>query len=163
MKTTIKYICPLLVVADMARARNFYENILGQKVIMDFGENITFEGNFALHLQSHYQSLINHKEICFGSHSFELYFECDEIDALNRRLIEANTTFVHEIREQPWRQQVVRFYDHDNHIIEIGESMEHLSYRLFKEEKSVEEICKITMLPFEFVKSSIENYTFKEG
>lgn len=159
---SLKYICPLLVVADISRARNFYENILGQKVLMDFGENITFEGNFSLHLQSHYQSLIDNKEIRFGGHCFELYFECDEMESLNQKLLDANTIFVHEIREQPWRQRVVRFYDPDNHIIEIGESMEHLSYRLFNEGICVEEICKMMMMPIEFVEKSIEIYTDKK-
>jgi hypothetical protein len=30
--------------------------------------------------------------------------------------------YVHPLREQPWRQRVVRFYDPDHHIIEVGES-----------------------------------------
>jgi catechol 2,3-dioxygenase-like lactoylglutathione lyase family enzyme len=163
MGTAIKYICPLLVVADMSRARTFYESILGQKVIMDFGENITFDGNFSLHLQSHYQSLIDNKEIRFGGHDFELYFECIEMEALYQKLLEISTTFVHEMREQPWRQRVIRFYDPDNHIIEVGESMEHLSYRLFSEGISVEEISKIMMMPIEFVENSIENCADKKG
>ncbi len=161
MTSKIKYVCPLLVVADMARSRNFYENILGQKVIMDFGENVTFEGNFAIHLQSHYQKLIDNKRIEFGSHNFELYFEYDEMEELNQQLKDAHTVFVHEMREQPWRQRVVRFYDPDNHIIEIGESLEYLSYRLFNEGLSAEEISKTMMMPLEFVEKSIGNYSKK--
>lgn len=160
METAIKYICPLLVVADMARARNFYENILGQKVVMDFGENITFEGNFSLHLQSHYQSLIDDRKITFGGHNFELYFEYDDMENLSKKLTDAKVKFVHEVREQPWRQRVVRFYDPDSHIIEIGESLEYLSYRLFNEGLSAEEISKTMMMPLDFVEKSIEIYTY---
>jgi len=69
-----------------------------------------------------------------------------------------NVKFVHEVREQPWRQKVVRFYDPDKNIIEVGESMEHLTFRLFKEGKSIEEITSITKMPIDFIKTSIPNY-----
>jgi ASC-1-like (ASCH) protein len=63
--------------------------------------------------------------------------------------------FVHETREQPWRQKVVRFYDPDRNIIEVGESLEFLSFRLSKEGKSIEEISRITNMTREFVIDSI--------
>ncbi len=66
METKMKFVCPLLVVADMQRARRFYETVLGLNVIVDFGENITFEGNFALHQQAHFQSLIDGRKIKSG-------------------------------------------------------------------------------------------------
>ena len=142
----------------MQRARNFYETVLEQKVIMDFGENITFEGNFALHLQSHYTQLIDGKEIAFGANNFEIYFEFDNMEAFKQRLIDYGVELVHPMREQPWRQRVVRFYDPDRHIIEVGESMEHLCYRLHTEGLEVADIVKITMMPEEFVKGAIDNY-----
>jgi hypothetical protein len=64
--------------------------------------------------------------------------------------------FIHETREQPWRQRVARFYDPDKNIIEVGESLEYLSFRLSKEGKSLEEISKLTGMPGEFVEKSIE-------
>ena len=50
----MKYICPLIVVKDIEASRNFYENVLGQKLKYDFGENITYEGDFSIHLEEHY-------------------------------------------------------------------------------------------------------------
>jgi len=158
MNNKPKFVCPLLVVADMQRARNFYEAVLEQKVIMDFGENITFEGNFALHLQNHFSQLIDGKEITTGGNDFEIYFEYDDMEAFNQRLAGYGVELVHPMREQPWRQRVVRFYDPDRHIIEVGESMEHLCYRLHTEGKDIAEIEKITLMPNEFVKRAIENY-----
>ena len=79
METKIKFVAPLLVVADMQRAISFYETVLGLKVIVDFGENITFEGNFSLHLQSHFQSLIDGKTIKTGGNDFEIYFEYERV------------------------------------------------------------------------------------
>jgi len=59
----MKFICALLTVADIKRARDFYEGLLNQKVKYDFGENVTFEGDFAIHLQSHFSSLIDNRSI----------------------------------------------------------------------------------------------------
>ncbi|MEI6091773.1 MAG: VOC family protein [bacterium] len=151
----MKYICPLLVVSDIHRSREFYEGLLNQTVKYDFGENVTFEGDFAIHLQSHYQGLIGDKEVKQGGNNFELYFEYDDVEQIVKRLKEHNVQFVHEVREQPWRQKVVRFYEPDKHIIEIGESMEFLSYRLNNEGLSLEEISKITYMPVEFIKEAI--------
>ncbi len=158
METKVKFICPLLVVADMQRARRFYETVLGLNVIVDFGENITFEGNFALHQQTHFQSLIDGKEIKSGGNDFELYFEYDDMDDINIHLNNNQVELVHPMREQPWRQRVVRFYDPDRHIIEIGESMEFLCYRLHREALSSEVISQTTMMPEPFVKAGIEKY-----
>lgn len=158
----MKYICPLIIVNDMQRARFFYEQLLHQKIKYDFGENITFEGDFALHLQSHYKQLIDNKEIKIGGNNFELYFEFDRMEEIVSDLKLNNVSFVHEIREQPWRQKVVRCYDPDQNIIEIGESMEHLCFRLSQEDKSIEEISKITYLPIDYIKESIKHYSAKK-
>lgn len=42
-----------------------------------------------------------------------------------------------------------------NNIIEVGESLEYLSFRLSKEGKTVEEISQIINMPKEFVKENI--------
>lgn len=154
----MKYICPLVTVDDINRSRQFYENILKQEVKYDFGENITFKGDFAIHLKSHYSKLIDGKVITSGSNNFELYFEYDDVDTFVNELKRINVEFVHKVREQPWRQKVVRFYDPDYNIIEVGESIEYLCYRLSKEGKSIEEIASITYMPIEFVKTSVQKY-----
>ena len=58
----MKFICSLITVEDIKRSREFYEKLLKQKVKYDFGQNVTFHGDFAIHLQSHYQKLINIKK-----------------------------------------------------------------------------------------------------
>jgi predicted enzyme related to lactoylglutathione lyase len=40
----MKYICAMITVSDMKRSREFYENVLQQKVKYDLGENITYQG-----------------------------------------------------------------------------------------------------------------------
>jgi catechol 2,3-dioxygenase-like lactoylglutathione lyase family enzyme len=151
----MKYICPLITVTEINRSREFYENVLSQTVKYDFGENITFKGDFAIHLQSHYQQLIDSRPIKSGGNNFELYFEFDNIDEIVERLMDKNIEFVHEAREQPWRQKVVRIYDPDNNIIEIGESLEYLSFRLSREGLSDLQISELVGIPVDFVKDSI--------
>lgn len=154
----MQYVCPLITITDMKLSRDFYEKLLEQKVKYDFGESVTFHGDFAIHLQSHYKNLIDNKKVKSGGNNFELYFESDKIELIVEKLKENDILFVHELREQPWRQKVVRFYDPDKNIIEIGETLEHLSYRLRKEDLSIEQISKITNMPIDFVIVSIEKY-----
>lgn len=151
----MKFVCPLITVEDINVSRLFYEKLLNQKVKYDFGENVSFESGFAIHLKSHFSKLIDNKTITKASNSFELYFEHDDVDSFAKELKNNKVEFVHEIREQPWRQKVVRFYDPDKNIIEVGESMEFLSFRLSEEGKSIEEISNVTGLAKDFVKESI--------
>jgi catechol 2,3-dioxygenase-like lactoylglutathione lyase family enzyme len=153
----MKFIGPLITVADIKRSRDFYEGLLNLKVKFDYGENVTFDGDFAIHLQSHFSSLIDNRPIRTGGNNFELYFEFDMVDQIADLLSQNDVEFVHEVREQPWRQKVVRFYDPDMNIIEIGESMEYLSYRLSLEGLSIEQISGLTGLPADFVSVSINS------
>ena len=154
----MKYICSLVTVDDIKRSRQFYEKILKQEIRYDYGEDIVFKGDFAIHLRSHFSELIDGKAITPASNSFELYFEHDDLDSLVNELRENGVGFIHEAREQPWRQRVVRFYDPDSNIIEVGESMEHLCFRLSGEGKPLEEISGITSMSVEFVGDSIRRY-----
>jgi len=156
--SAFKFVCPLITVTNIQLSRNFYEKILNQVVKFDFGANVTFQGDFAIHLDSHFSELIDNKKIVKGGNDFELYFEHDDLDEFVEILVDNNVEFVHPLREQPWRQKVVRFYDPDRHIIEVGESMEHVAYRLSKEGMSVAEISQLTMMPLEFVQNSIQAF-----
>lgn len=152
----MKYVCPLVVVKDVKIARNFYENLLGQKVKYDFGENVTFEGDFAIHLKEHYKKLLGERnsQILRKSNNFELYFETDEIGSISEMLEENKVEFLHEIREQPWGQRVMRFYDPDFHIVEVGETMETVVLRYHKTGMSIEDISIRTSMPKEFVEKT---------
>ena len=101
----------------------------------------------------------NCSPISIKSNNFELYFEDDDLETIVNKLKDNGFEFLHEIAEQPWKQKVVRFYDYDKNIIEIGERMEHVAYRLSKQNYSIEEICKITYLPEDIVRKSIEEYS----
>lgn len=150
----VKYVCPLISVRNVNKSREFYENVLKQEVEIDHGENVAFKGGFAIHDVEHFQSLtgVSMFEKSFNKDFMELYFEVDDINKLEEKLKSLNVKFVHKIREQPWGQRVMRFYDPDNYIIEIGEPLELVIKRFRDMGLSFEEISTKSSMPIEFVK-----------
>jgi catechol 2,3-dioxygenase-like lactoylglutathione lyase family enzyme len=154
----LKFAGPLLAVEDIARSRKFYEELLGQKVKYDFGRDVAFEGDFTIHLKSHFQELLGGAErypVVTRAHNGELYFETEDVEQYARRLAQAGVEFIHNVREQPWGQRVMRFYDPDGHIVEIGEQMEAAVRRLHKQGMPLDGILKKTHLPSEFVERAL--------
>jgi len=150
----IKYICSLLTVKDIQKSREFYEKVLKQEVELDHGENVSFKGGFAIHDRKHFQELVDNGSRNDNTNCntlIELYFVSEEIEALNNKLESLNVVFLHNIREQPWGQRVLRFFDPDDYIIEVGESMEAVVTRFAAEGLEVEEISKRSSMPVEFV------------
>ena len=115
---------PMLVVTDIDRTVEFYKKVLGLHVIMDFGANKTLTGGLSLQTAETYGDFIGTDEISFGSNSFELYFEEDDFDKFAEKLKTCDVEYVHPVLEHTWGQRVVRFYDPDKHIIEVGEKYE---------------------------------------
>lgn len=151
----MRFICPLIVVNNIRISRDFYENVLNQKVQFDFGENVSFEGGFAIHLKSHFSDLIskNENNILEKSNNFELYFEEENLDFFLQKLEEIGSVeYIHGLKEQPWGQRVIRFYDPDKHIVEVGEPMESVVKRFLDKGLSIEETSKRTLMPEEFVR-----------
>ena len=154
----MRFICPLVVVDNIKVSKDFYENVLNQKIQYDFGENVSFKSGFAIHLKSHFSDLINinKNEIIQKSNNMELYFEEEDLDSFLQKLKDIDSIrYVHELKEQPWGQRVIRLYDPDMHIIEIGEPMQSVVKRLLSKGLSVEETVKKTLMPEEFVKQFI--------
>lgn len=155
----MKFICSLIVVENVEKSRNLFENILGIKVIADFGENVTFNGDFAIHQKDHFSSLIGNREISRKANNFELYFEHNELFEIIESIKAEGLEIIHEIQEQPWKQRVFRFYDYDRNIIEIGESMAFTAFRLSKENYSIDEISKFLYTSVEEVAKAIQEYS----
>lgn len=151
----IKYICSLLTVKDVQKSREFYEKVLKQEIELDHGENVSFKGGFAIHDREHFHDLVDNGSIKNennkGNALIELYFVSEEIEVLNKKLESLDVVFLHNIREQPWGQRVLRFFDPDDYIIEVGESMEAVVTRFAAEGLEVEEISQRSSMPVEFV------------
>ena len=148
----MKYCGTLISVSDMEKSKSFYEKVMEQKVIMDLGVHVSFENG--LSLQSNYEELVGVElEAHAQPNNFQLYFEVEDLPKWEKRLksIEG-IEFIHESKEYPWGQRVMRFYDYDKFIVEVSESMESVAKRLLKQGLSLEEVSKITMFPTDFLK-----------
>jgi catechol 2,3-dioxygenase-like lactoylglutathione lyase family enzyme len=148
----------LLVVDDIAASRIFYENVLSQTIIFDFGSNIVLSGGFSLQAKDVWCEFIDASEgeILKNTKNMEVFFEEENFDAFLTHLKACDgINYVHDTKEYPWGQRAVRFYDPDQHIIEVGESVESVVKKLFKEGLSVEEVAERMQHPIEFVKTSL--------
>ena len=135
------------------------QKILNQQVAADFGiYNVGFEGGFAMYKKALFQELVDGLDIVGKSNSFVLYFEVENLAELEEEIVRNGFEFIHKTREQPWKQRVFRFYDYDNHIVEIAEKMDAVSHRLYQEGKTIEEISELTGMPVNQVLQQINKY-----
>lgn len=154
----MKYKNPLLVVTDMERSKTFYREVLGLRVVMDFGANITLTGGVSLQTRDSWKTFIraSDSEIAFGGNDAELYFEEDDFDAFVERLNSLESVrLVHPVTEHRWGQRAVRFYDPDRHIIEVGENIKAVCRRFLGSGMTVEETAARMDVPVKFVNSCL--------
>lgn len=147
---------PLLVVSDMEKSKKFYKDALGLDIILDFGANVTLTGGLCLQTKETWQEFINAKEedIIFGGKNAEIYFEEDDFDAFAERLKGLdNIDYVHPVIEHRWGQRVVRFYDPDRHIIEVGENLKFVCRRFLDSGMTEEEVAVRMDVPLIFVQA----------
>ena len=117
----------LIVVSDIEKSATFYKTVLGLHVIMDFGAN-----------------------------NAEIYFEEDNFDVFIKRLETLDIQYIHTAKEHPWGQRVVRFYDPDKHIIEVGENMKSVCKRFLDSGMTPEQISKRMDVPMKFVNGCLK-------
>lgn len=154
----MNYQAPLLVVKDINRTKEFYCKVFNLEVIMDFGANITLTGGISFQTLESWAQFIGRKEkdISFGGNDAELYFEEEEFDVFVTKLRTVKAIeYVHGVKEYPWGQRVVRFYDPDKHIIEVGESMKTVCKRFLDSGMTVEETSERTLFPVGFVRTCL--------
>ena len=147
---------PMIVISNMEKSKLFYHEVLGLEVIVDFGANVTLTGGIGLQTKDTWSAFINkdESEIVFGSNSTELYFEEDDFDGFIQRINKiVGINYVHPMKEHDWGQRVIRFYDPDNHIIEVGENIVTVVRRFLDSGLSIEETAIRMDVSVEYVKS----------
>ena len=90
------------------------------------------------------------------NHAVELSFETEDIDAFMYVLDQYHVTLLHPLKEGVWGQRVVRFYDLDGHVIEVGESMRKIIKRLLSQGFSYEELAHRLRVPLDYIKQIME-------
>lgn len=150
----MKFGCALIAVKDVEVSKKFYGDLFEQTVTADFGWNVTFSGGFAIQQEFAWLCDIPKESVVEKSNNMELYFEVDDFEAFIEKLRNyPDIEYVHQPKTHDWQQRVVRIYDPDHHIIEIGESMAVIAGRYLASGCSVEETAKIIQHPIEFVEA----------
>ena len=142
---------PMLIVTDIDKSVEFYKKVLGLRVIMDFGVNKTLTGGLALQSLESWQEFIETGDVVFGSNSSEVYFEEDNFDKFADKLKKCAVEYVHPVKEHSWGQRVVRFYDPDKHIIEVGENIKTVCKRFLDTGMTPEQVAERMNVPMKFV------------
>ena len=75
------------------------------------------------------------------SNNVEIVFETSNFDEFLMKLKEyPNIEYLGEVIEHTWGQRVIRFYDLDGHMIEVGEDMKMVIQRFLSIGMTMEEI-----------------------
>ena len=153
---TTKYTSTLIAVSDIEKSKQFYHDVLGMKVVADFGANVTLDGGIVLQTLDTWTSFIRTDKVVLPNNAGELYFEEEDMDAFCKHLQSFDICYVHPLFEHRWGQRVVRFYDPDTHIIEVGEKLDAVILRFMEQGLSAEETAARMDIPVEFVTACLK-------
>ena len=111
----------LIVVQDIEKARQYYKELFGLELLQDNDGNMVLSDGLFLQEEKYWNGFIG-KDILPKNNSSELYFEEEDIDVFYEKLIRLypETEFVNRPMTHSWGQRVMRFYDPDGNLIEVG-------------------------------------------
>ena len=114
----------LIVVKDIERSRQFYHDLFGLEMILDNDGNMILTDGLVLQEEKYWKEFLG-KEILPESNSCELYFEEADIEAFIDKLERyyPEVKYVNRLMTHSWGQTVIRFYDPDGNLIEVGTPM----------------------------------------
>lgn len=134
----------------MEITKQFYTSLIGLNVISDIGEKVLFSGGLSAQTEKYWLQF-THSDvdlIKYGPRNVELYFEEKDYFKFLCKVKKADVEIISEM-EMPYGQRVLRLFDPDKHIVEIGEDMGIMMRRLCDEGLSKKEISEKTGLTLE--------------
>lgn len=139
----MKYTCSLLAVKDIKAAVAFYQSLFGLEIYQDYGINVTFTCGLCLQENFSWLAGIDEADVRVKSNNMEVCFESHDFDGFLQKLSHyPDIEYLGQVMEHSWGQRVVRFYDLDKHIIEVGENLKMVVKRFISQGLSMEEIAK---------------------
>ena len=114
----------LIVVEDIEKSKKFYHDLFGLDVILDNEENVILTEGLVLQEKTIWKNFLE-RDIISESNSCELYFEEKNIEAFVEKLdnLYPDVKYVNRLMTHSWGQKVLRFYDLDGNLIEVGTPM----------------------------------------
>lgn len=111
----------LIVVKDIEKSKEFYHDLFGLNTILDQDGNMILTEGLVLQDEKIWKKFLG-KDIVPESNSCELYFEEPNIEAFIEKLenLYPEVQYVNQLITHSWGQKVIRFYDLDGNLIEVG-------------------------------------------
>lgn len=114
----------LIVVKDIEKSKAFYKELFGLDVILEQDGNVILTEGLVLQDAAVWKRYIEKDTVPFNN-AAELYFEETDMEGFVKKLenYKEPITYVNRLIEQAWGQKVLRFYDPDGNLIEVGSSV----------------------------------------
>ncbi len=114
----------LIVVKDMEQSRQFYHDLFGLDTILDNDGAMILTEGLVLQDETIWREFLG-KDIIPENNSCELYFEEPDIEAFAQKLEthDPSVRYVNRLMTNSRGQKVIRFYDPDGNLIEVGTPM----------------------------------------
>jgi len=111
----------LIVVKDIEKSRKFYHDLFGIELVLDNDGNMILTEGLVLQDEKIWKSFLD-RDIVPKSNSCELYFEEQDIETFVEKLerLYPEIEYVNHLMTHSWGQRVIRFYDLDGNLIEVG-------------------------------------------
>ena len=111
----------LIVVKNIEKSKRFYHDLFGLDVILDNDGNVILTEGLVLQDEEIWKTSLG-KKIIPENNSCELYFEEKDIEAFAAKLekLYPSIQYVNKLMTRSWGQKVIRFYDLDGNLIEVG-------------------------------------------
>lgn len=151
----MKFSKTIIAVSDVEKSRQFYHDVLGLEVIAHLGKNTALSGGLCLQPKSCFPPGFEFEDNKQTNTAFELYFDEPDFDKFIEKLSYMDIKYLHSVKQHNWGQRIVRFYDPDMNIIEVGESLNRVIMRYFNTGMSVSEISLRMDISESFVLSCV--------
>ena len=114
----------LIVAKDIDKSLKFYQDLFGLELLLDNDGNMILTEGLVLQAESYWKEFLQ-KDIVTRNNSSELYFEEADLDGFVEKLesMYPEVEYVNKLMTHSWGQRVVRFYDPDGNLIEVGTPM----------------------------------------
>ena len=114
----------LIVVKDIEKSKKFYHDLFGLNMVLDNDGNMVLTEGLALQDEKIWRKFLG-RDIISQNNSCELYFEEQDIEAFIEKLenLYPEVQYVNRLMTHSWGQKVIRFYDLDGNLIEVGTPM----------------------------------------
>ena len=152
----MKFHSTVIFVKDIERSKDFYQRFLDFSIEHDFGKNVILNNGLTIWEIQESHVISKQLQTKDDSNRFELYFESEELEKVFSQLEMAGIKFLHKIHEEPWGQNTIRFFDPDNHLIEIGEPLEVFVNNMSRDGLSVKEISEKSGIPIDTVRELLK-------